>query len=334
MTEPEPQAVAAPRGESFKRTWRRRWIRVAAIAAGLVTIWLVGDWVYSRVVLRQLERYESSFTWDDNGVRQGEEAFEIGRGETALLMVHGINFSPIAYRNLAPDLAARGFTCRAMRLPGFGMHLSEYGKYDAADWIDAVDREVRELSRRHERVVVVAHSLGAAIVLRYLLERQPPIDGLVLIAPAIEVSDHRSPVFPTRFWHEFSKRALLSTRIVLSPFEYDVHDPAVLGTIPPKQFTPRAVVDQTFDLIDRNRGQASRIQVPLLMLLSPSDQVISTPAAQAYFDNWGTADKVLQLQPDAGHMIPLDFGWRDAATAIAEFAKRPSSDSHSDPSND
>jgi hypothetical protein len=57
------------------------------------------------------------------------------------------------------------------------------------------------------------------------------------------------------------------------------------------------------------------------MLLSPDDQVISTPAAKAYFEAWGTEKKILQLQNDAGHMIPLDYGWRDAASAIKDFAK-------------
>jgi alpha-beta hydrolase superfamily lysophospholipase len=286
----------------------------------VVAVWVVGDFIYSRVVLRQLDAYERSLSWDANGVRVDEDAFEVGQGRTALLMVHGINFSPVAYRNLAPELARHGFTCRAMRLPGFGMHVREYAAYDRTDWIDAIDQEVRDLAQRHDHVIVVAHSLGAAIVLRYVLERQPKLDGLVLIAPAIEVSNVRSPVFSTRFWHEFAKRTLLFTQIVLSPFEYDVHDPDVLPTIPRKQFTPRAVVDQTFALIDQNRGNASRIEIPLLMLVSPTDQVISTPAAEAYFEEWGSSLKFLQTQHDSGHLIPLDYGWRDAVSAIVRFA--------------
>lgn len=296
------------------------------VLVSILVVWVIGDFVYSRIIQTQLDQYEQSLAWDENGLRKGESEFEMGQGKTAILMVHGINFSPVAYRNFGPALAERGFKCRAMRLPGFAQHVRDYADYRYPQWVDAVDREVQSLAAKHERVFVVAHSLGAAVVLRYLLERQPDIAGVVLVAPAIEVSNARSPVFPTRFWHEFSKRTLFFSRIVLSPFEYDVHDPAVIGTIPKKQFTPRAIVDQTFAMIDQNRGQAARIAVPLLLVVSPTDQVIDTPAAEAYFRQWGCNDKTLCVQKNAGHMIPLDYGWQDAVAAIAAFADRPGSD--------
>ncbi len=311
-----PSAVPAP-----KSRFRRFLKFLFKTGLLVVVIWLAGDFIYSRVVLYKLGRYEQSFQWDANGVRAGQGAFEVGEGETALLLVHGINFSPVAYQKLAPELAQSGFKCRAMRLPGFGLHVREYEQYEYPVWLDAIDHEVKNLSANHNRVIIVAHSLGAAVALRYLAERNPNIFAIVLLAPAIEVSDQRSPVFSTRFWHEFSKRTLLFTKIVLSPFPYDMNDPGALTTIPQLQFTPSGIVDQTFSMIDQNRGQASQFQVPLLMILSPTDQVIDSPAAEAYFKAWGTSDKRLIWQERAAHMIPLDFDWELAADAIAEFAQ-------------
>ena len=312
-----------------KKRWRRMMFTLGMIALLVVALWLIGDFAYSRITLAQLDRYEQSLSWDANGLRRGEGEFEMGAGHTALLLVHGINFSPIAFRNFGPELAKHGFKCRAMRLPGFAGRVRDYADFKYPEWIIAIDREVQTLAAEHDRVVVVAHSLGAAVVLRYLLERQPKIAGVVLIAPAIEVSNARSPVFSTRFWHEFSNRTLWFTSIVLSPFDYDVHDPEVIRTIPQKQFTPRAIVDQTFALIDQNRGQASQMDVPLLMILSPSDQVIDTPAAEAYFNDWGTEKKTLLLQTRAGHLIPLDYGWQDAVSAIVQFVDHKTSDKFS-----
>ena len=289
------------------------------IALVIVLLWVLGDFIYSRIILAQLDRYELSLSWDANGLRRGESEFEMGAGRTALLLVHGINFSPIAFRNFGPEFAKQGFKCRAMRLPGFAQHVHEYAHFKYPKWIAAVADEVQSLQSQHDRVFVIAHSLGAAVVLRYLLERQPKVDGVVLIAPAIEVSNARSPFFSTRFWHEFANRTLLFTRIVLSPFAYDVLDPDVIPTIPQKQFTPRTIVDQTFAMIDQNRGQASRIDVPLLMIVSATDQVIDTPAAEAYFKAWGTRVKTLHVQSQAGHMIPLDYGWQNAVSAIVQF---------------
>ncbi len=320
MIDVESNPEASPVIERPKRRWcRRKMLTIGIIALVAVVLWMTGDFLYSRIVLAQLDRYERSLAWDDRGLRLGEAEFETGAGSTALLLVHGINFSPIAYRNFGPELAQRGFKCRAMRLPGFAQHVRDYADFQYPEWVAAVDREVQALAATHEHVVVVAHSLGAAVVLRYLLERQPKIAAVVLIAPAIEVSNARSPFLSTRFWHEFAKRTLVFTRIVLSPFDYDVHDPSVIPTIPQRQFTPRAIVDQTFAMIDQNRGQASRINVPLLMIVSPTDQVIDTPAAEAYFNAWGNSLKTLHVQVQAGHLIPLDYGWQDAVLAIVEF---------------
>lgn len=323
-SELESSGADARRQKSNSR-FRRRRRRMATVSIriglSLAFVWLAGDLIYSRVVLFQLDRYERTFQWDERGVRVGEQAFETGSGETALLLVHGINFSPIAYRNLAPALAAEGCRCRAMRLPGFGLHVRQYADYRAADWIEAVDQEIGSLAADHVRVVLVAHSLGAAIALRCLAERRPAISGIVLLAPAIEVSNARSPLLPTRTWHEFARRTLLFTRIVLSPFPYDMRDPVAAASIPQKQFTPRGIVDQTFALIDANRGAAATFTTPLLMILSPTDQVIDSASAERYFAAWGSTHKQLVWQPESGHMIPLDYGWENAAAAIAEFAR-------------
>lgn len=290
------------------------------VLLAVAVLWIATDFAYSRIVFWQLERYEKSLSWDEQGVRRGEDAFREGEGDTAILFVHGINFSPIAFRHWGPELARRGFAVRAMRLPGFAMPVRKYAEFKYPQWVTAVDREVNALAAVHHRVVIAAHSLGAAVVIRYLLESPVRVAGVVLVAPAVEVSNARSPFLPTRFWHEFAKRATYFSRVVLSPFEYDVRDRDVIGTIPAKQFTPRAIVDETFTLIDQNRGQARNIHVPLLMIVSSEDQVISTPAAVAYFHDWGSDQKTLQIQEQSGHMIPLDFGWQKGASAIETFA--------------
>lgn len=307
-----------------RRRRGRRWRQWGALIATLILVWFAGDLVYSRVVLARLAQYEQSLTWDESGVQLGAAAYEVGDGETGLLLVHGINFSPVVYQRLAPALAQQGpFTCRVMRLPGFGMRVQEYARYSCSDWIAAIDAEVQALQSRHRRVFVVAHSLGAALTLRYWLERRPEIDGLILIAPAIEVSNDRSPLFPTRFWHEFARRTLFFTEIVLSPFPYDVRDPQVIETIPQLQFTPRSIVDQTFAVLDLNRGQAGQCDLPLLMILAPDDHVISTPAAEKYFEGWKSTNKKLIYQRRSGHMIPLDYGWEEVVARIVEFATAP-----------
>src|SRR5690606_36206522 len=88
--------------------------------AGLT--WRAGDYLYYHVVSRRLAEWERGVVRDADGVREGCREFTMGNGSRqAILMVHGFNDSPRAYQKTASMLAVRGFTCRAMRLAGFGI---------------------------------------------------------------------------------------------------------------------------------------------------------------------------------------------------------------------
>ncbi len=319
----EPETLDPPANDRSPRRSARRfgWWLVRVLPV-LVAVWVVGDFVYSRVVERRIAAWEATIERSPEGVQRGHEAYSVGEGSTALLMVHGINFSPYVYRNLAPSLAERGFHCQVMRLPGFATPIHRYAESQSADWVAAVLAELEILRAKYDRVVVVGHSLGGAVTLNTLLQHHPAIDGVVLIAPAVEVSAARSPLgVPTRFWHEFANWTLWFTQIAWSPFEYDLNDPQARAEAPQQPFTPRTIVDGTFQLIDANRGRAGELNYPLLMAVSPTDKIVDTDAATAYFEAWGSPHKSLLRVERAAHMIPLDYDWESVVEAIAKFAQ-------------
>ncbi len=325
------EAVDDDRGA--QRRWGSRIRRVLGwgltrVLPVLILIWIAGDLIYSRVVLSHLDQWEQTIPRDADGVQQGHREYTLGDGSTALLLVHGINFSPYVYKNLAPPLAERGYTCRVMRLPGFAMPVRQYSQHRYPEWVEAVAVEVAALKAKHPHVIIVAHSLGGAVTIRALLERHLDVDGVVLMAPAIEVSNARSPLgLSTRFWHEFARRTLFFTQIVQSPFTYDINDPQARQEIPQQPFMPRSIADETFKLIDANRGRASELDYPLLMILARHDKIIDTAAAQSFFDAWGCSDKQLVFQAKSAHMIPLDFGWQELPGRIADFVERQAKNS-------
>ena len=222
----------------------------------LAALWVVGDYSYSRWIAARVKEWESEVPWTPEGLAPDALEFTVGSGSTALLMVHGFSDSPQMFRKLAPALAERGYTCRGILLPGFGRRLQAYEDSSVDDWLAKVDSEVKSLRAEHTHVVIVAHSLGGAIALNFALDHPQQQDALVLIAPAVEVSDKRSPLLPVRFWHEFSKRVLPASTITCSPFEMDARDPAERDRPLRNRFTPRTVVNHTFQLMDslRRRG--------------------------------------------------------------------------------
>lgn len=298
------------------RRWPKRCLWAALIT---IAIWVLGDFVYSWIISRRIDAWEKTIERDDNGIRIGCREYTLGNGPSAVLLIHGINDSPAAYHKLAPELARNGLTCRVMRLPGFAMSVEQYAQTNRRQWIEAIASEVEDLSGNHDRVHIVAHSLGGAATIGYLADGPKRVGKTVLIAPAIEVSSERSPIFPTQTWHTLGSCLLLFTWVTESPFGLDargVTDEEYPWRTP---FAPRSLFDETFALIDENRDRARDITDPLLMVLAEEDQVIDVPAAKRFFQDVRSEHKKLLLLENSGHAVTIDNDWRLVAKEIAEF---------------
>jgi len=298
------------------RRWPKRCLWAALIT---IAIWVLGDFVYSWTISRRIKAWEQDVERDAEGIRIGCREYTLGNGQTAILLIHGINDSPAAYRKLAPELARDGFTCRVMRLPGFAMPVEQYAQTNRRQWIEAIASEVADLSEHHVRVHIVAHSLGGAAAIGYLTDDPKRVGKTVLIAPAIEVSSKRSPILSTRTWHTLGSRLLLFTWVTESPFGLDARSVTEEEYPWRTPFAPRTLFDETFALIDENRGRARDITVPLLMILAEQDQVIDVPAAKRFFQDVRSEDKRLLLLENSGHAVTIDKDWPLVAKEIADF---------------
>lgn len=239
---------------------RKRLKTILFVLFGLACVWALGDLVYSSIVAYRIKKWEASIERDDEGVQRGCREYTTGSGETAVLLIHGINDSPRCYYKMAPTLAEEGFTCRVMRLPGFAEPIQRYAQATKEQWLAAVERELRSLRQHNRRVAIVAHSLGGAVTIAYLLDNPEAVDAVVLLAPAVDVSNRRSPLLSAQTWHEIGRHSLLFTKVTSSPFPNDCHDAAEREYPGRTAFMPVAVADQTFQLIDDNRGRTGRVQ--------------------------------------------------------------------------
>jgi esterase/lipase len=288
-------------------------------------LWVAADLLYSLLVNRSYALWNDKVARDADGVRLDCREYTVGDGDTALLLVHGFVDSPALFRRMAPALAKKGFTVKVMRLPGAAQPLDVCARVTADDWVRAVRDQLEGLRaagsrKKYKRVVVVAHSLGAAAALECLAERPDLADGLVMMAPMLEISTRRSPWLPPQTWQEFLDRTLLFTDRLYVPFPPQVHDPVAQAELKDERYMPRAVYRQLFALLARNRGRAAAFRQPLLMLLARDDAVIDNAAAERFFDDC-PADKSFHWLEDSGHVIPLDYDWPEAVRWISRFAR-------------
>lgn len=287
----------------------------------LVGIWVLGDYVYSKIVDRAVATWELTIQRDADGVQTSARSYSLPEGETVLLLIHGFNDTPQTFELMAPVLHQQGFAIRAVRLPGFGVTVEQMHDCTCEQWVETVLTEARELRREYSKVLIVGHSLGGAVTIGALIKAPDLFDGAVLLAPVLDVANHRSPVLPTRFWRRLGDFLLRFSTVYQSPYDRnDCRDPDYRNPKYKSSFSTRNIVQQTFRLMDQNQPAAERIALPVLMILSRDDQVTDWVAAEQYFERLGSNVKQLRFYDNSGHSLTVDYDWKNVTSNIVEFA--------------
>ncbi len=270
-------------------------------------VWVAGDFAYSRWVEQRLAQWEKTVQRGPDGLRPECAAFSLGNGKTALLMVHGFGDSPALFSPMAAALAKRGYTCRAMRLPDSGIPRRLAASVTFEDQLHALASELAALRTRHRAVWVIGHSTGGTLAIRQALDDPSSVDGLILLAPLLGVSDRRSPIFPARSWFHLLERTLMFSRMAQNAFPLDVHDPAARAFSARDSFMPMELYRELFRAIDAVRDRAPELRTPALFLLSEADRVTDPLAAEAFAAQCAGPRTVVKHLPRSGHVIPLDY---------------------------
>src|ERR1700733_8221131 len=111
-----------------------------------------------------------------------------GAPRAVVLALHGMNDSRDAWESPAPDLAQAGIAVFSPDQRGFGT-TPDRGLWAGGHEMAADARQMAvELRARypHTRLILMGESMGAAVLMVLAAEPQPPpVDGYVLIAPAV-----------------------------------------------------------------------------------------------------------------------------------------------------
>jgi alpha-beta hydrolase superfamily lysophospholipase len=184
---------------------------------------------------RALNRYSAGsradpLSYPENFNRTFELTTDAPRA--GVILVHGLTDSPYVFRALAQRLHDDGCWVVALRLPGHGTAPSALTGIDWRDWAAAVRMASTDLRRRLPPQVPLymgGFSTGAALSVEYSLarlegEKTPPVDGLVLLSPAIGVD----PLAFLAVWQErmsmlpgLGKMAWLDLIPEYDPYKYN-----------------------------------------------------------------------------------------------------------------
>lgn len=238
------------------------------------------------------------------------QPYEAGDGPNGVLLVHGFTGTPQSMRPWAEHLEAAGFTVSLPRLPGHGTHWKELNQTAWTDWYAHVDAAFLALRDRCDRVFVAGLSMGGALSLRLAEQHGEDVAGLVLVNPAVNITDPRMKILPV-LRHVVPSLAAIGN---------DVADPSA-REIAYDRNPLHALHSQTHlwaDVVEH----LDRVTQPLLVFRSEQDHVVDASSLAILRERVGSPDAEFRTLTRSYHVATLDYEADDIFTASVEFFHR------------
>ncbi|MCS6985662.1 MAG: lysophospholipase [Leptospiraceae bacterium] len=229
-----------------------------------------------------------------------------------LVYQHGFGEHSGRYQNLIEALggtqtAIYGQDLRGHgRSPGIRGHVSDFYWY-SRDYGQLVELALKETGL--SQAVALGHSMGAVVVLKYILreKKQDIFSGVILSAaafrPVVDLEKFIKKTFAqilSPFFGDIILDANLDARLLSHDsevvFRYQ-SDPLVHGRISLK------MGDTFFSSGEELLQRAGEIHTPLLILHGGADAITDPAAAKEFFEKVGSQDKTLKIYPGLYHEI-------------------------------
>lgn len=246
-------------------------------------------------------------------------------GRPPLLFVHGAGHGAWAWdEHFLEFFAAHGFDAYALSLRGHGESpgRERLSRASIADYAS----DVREVAAGLPDPVVVGHSLGTRVVMKYVEAHGAP--AAALLAPLPRFGMLLSSVRMFRDHPGLGMRAILAGkpgRLLGAPqlarklnFSPELDEELVreyAGRQGPE--STRALLQLTYVQPDRARIRGHG--VPLLVIGGSADYFVRPDATRRIAAAYDAEVKIL---PGVAHCMILDARWRDAAEALLEWLER------------
>lgn len=185
--------------------------------------------------------------------------------KNAVLFVHGISATPRFFDEYVAVLPA-DFSVHNILLPGHGGTVKDFGRHSAKEWEAHVRTCLNDLRACHERVYIVAHSLGTLLAIREAVRDDTRIAGMLLLCVPLRIWSR-----PTAWWGKLAKglggKASREELRTCYGHEVDWRIWRYIGWV------PRYL--ELFALSRDARQKVSRLNVPTLAFMAGNDEQVS-----------------------------------------------------------
>ena len=205
-----------------------------------------------------------------------------------IVALHGFNDHKAAFAEFGAYAATRGILVEAYDQPGFGER-PDRGRWAGTDaLVLELHAAIRSARRRHPGapLFVLGESMGAAVAISALARPDaPPVDGVILSAPAVLAGDSLPRGYLT---------ALRVLAALVPPFRVNGDNLGLLASDNIEMLRalgrdPLYVRETRIDAVaglvevmEEARKAAPRLELPTLVLLGARDEIVPPQASRAF----------------------------------------------------
>jgi alpha-beta hydrolase superfamily lysophospholipase len=234
--------------------------------------------------------------------------------KAVLVIMHGVAEYSDRYHNLVDDLVDLGCVLYTYDQRGHGRSEGQRGYIESwSDYREDLDLFLELVRKEVPSLPLFAygHSMGALVILDYLLHGLDKLAGVIVSGSPIETSNAASPLLIatarllSRFWPTFS----LSSPINPAQLSCDARvvqayqeDPMVF-----KVLNVRWGMEY---LNTQNwvKANAAGIELPILIIHGGKDLLCDPEGSEYLYDQIGSVDKTLKIYPSYFHEIHNEPG--------------------------
>ena len=233
--------------------------------------------------------YAESLDNSSGIVDASNEEFFIKKGDTGILLIHGLGATPQEMRLLSDYLVERNITVYAVRLKGHGTNLRDFEKSTWQDWYENVFEGYKKLKQETRKVYVLGVSSGASLSL--YLASQEELNGLILIATPKYFRDEKTEiVFILKYLMKYTYTGIDSKNI---GHAYE--------NLPLRTFA------EFMELVDESSEVLGKVEEPALIIQSNNDNLIYPQSAQYIYDNLLSDKKGIMWLSYTSHAVIREY---------------------------
>jgi acylglycerol lipase len=244
-----------------------------------------------------------------DGLSLYAQAWTPAEARASMIVVHGLGEHSGRYLNVVNHFGPKGFAVYGYDHRGFGKSAGTRAftaSFD--DFLDDLDTFVGDVRARRpgEKIVVVGHSMGGLIVLRWAALRSPDVAAVVssgaALVPGASVS--KAKIAAARILSRLSPTLAMANEV--DPADLS-HDQAVVKAYEDDPLVLRKITARLGYEILRSMGEtlaaAGRVRTPLLLLHGEADALVNPSGTRLFFEATQAPDKRLHVYPGLFHEI-------------------------------